>query len=113
MVAPRTGPPRTAGFGPGERDGHRDEWTIVELDAIGLADAGAAADLLEAAEDGLLFSSGMAAISTVMLAFLSSGDHAVIQRDIYGGTHHLITADFDRFRIDLMCRLLAVHRHRP
>ena len=55
---------------------------------------------LEAAEDGLLFSSGMAAISTVMLAFLSSGDHAVIQRDIYGGTHHLITADFDRFRID-------------
>ena len=23
-----------------ERDGHRDEWTIVELDAIGLADAG-------------------------------------------------------------------------
>ena len=55
---------------------------------------------LEGAEDGLLFSSGMAAVSTVMLAFLSSGDHAVIQRDIYGGTHHFITADFDRFRIE-------------
>jgi len=54
---------------------------------------------LEAAEDGILFSSGMAAISSVMIAFLSSGDHAVIQRDIYGGTHHFITADFDRFRI--------------
>jgi cystathionine beta-lyase len=55
---------------------------------------------LERAEDGMLFSSGMAAISSVMLAFLSSGDHAVIQRDIYGGTHHFITADFDRFRIE-------------
>jgi cystathionine beta-lyase len=55
---------------------------------------------LEAAEDGILFSSGMAAISSVMMAFLSSGDHAVIQRDIYGGTHHFITADFDRFRIE-------------
>lgn len=55
---------------------------------------------LEGAEDGLLFSSGMAAISSVMLAFLSSGDHAVIQRDIYGGTHHFVTADFDRFRIE-------------
>ena len=55
---------------------------------------------LEAAEDGILFSSGMAAISSVMLAFLSSGDHVVIQRDIYGGTHHFITADFNRFRIE-------------
>jgi cystathionine beta-lyase len=55
---------------------------------------------LEGAEDGLLFSSGMAAISSVLLAFLSSGDHAVVQRDIYGGTHHFITADFERFRIE-------------
>jgi cystathionine beta-lyase len=55
---------------------------------------------LEGAEDGILFSSGMAAVSSVMLTFLNSGDHAVIQRDIYGGTHHLITADFDRFRME-------------
>jgi cystathionine beta-lyase len=31
---------------------------------------------------------------------LSSGDHAVIQRDIYGGTHHFVTADFKRFGIE-------------
>jgi cystathionine beta-lyase len=55
---------------------------------------------LEQAEDGLLFSSGMAAVSAVFLAFLSSGDHAVIQRDIYGGTHHFVTAEFARYRID-------------
>jgi cystathionine beta-lyase len=55
---------------------------------------------LEGAEDGILFSSGMAAISAVMLAFLNSGDHAVIQKDIYGGTHHFVTADFKRFGIE-------------
>ena len=55
---------------------------------------------LEGAEDGILFSSGMAAISSVMMAFLNSGDHAVIQRDIYGGTHHFVTADFKRYGIE-------------
>lgn len=55
---------------------------------------------LEGAEDGLLFSSGMAAITTVLFSFLDSGDHAVLQRDIYGGTHHFITAEFERFGIE-------------
>ncbi len=55
---------------------------------------------LEGAQDGLLFSSGMAAISTVLLAFLCSGDHAVLQRDLYGGTHHFVTADFKRLGIE-------------
>ena len=55
--------------------------------------------VLEKGEDGLLFGSGMAAISTVLLSFLNSGDHAVLQRDIYGGTHHFVTADFKRFEI--------------
>jgi cystathionine beta-lyase len=55
---------------------------------------------LENAEDGLLFSSGMAAISTVIFSLLSSGDHVVLQRDIYGGTHHFVTADFERFGIE-------------
>ena len=55
---------------------------------------------LENAEDGLMFSSGMAAISTVMLSLLNSGDHIVLQRDIYGGTHHFVTAEFERFGIE-------------
>ena len=54
---------------------------------------------LENAEDGLVFSSGMAAISTVLFSFLNNGDHIVLQRDIYGGTHHFATAEFDRFGI--------------
>ncbi|MFX0117342.1 MAG: trans-sulfuration enzyme family protein [Candidatus Hodarchaeota archaeon] len=42
--------------------------------------------VLEGSEDAALFSSGMAAISTVLLTLLSSGDHVVATRDIYGGT---------------------------
>ena len=55
---------------------------------------------LENAEDGLVVSSGMAAISTVLFTFLKSGDHAVLQDDIYGGTHHFVTAEFKRFGIE-------------
>ncbi len=55
---------------------------------------------LEKTESGLLFSSGMAAISTVVYAFVGQGDHVVMQRDIYGGTHHFATAEFDRFGIE-------------
>jgi len=55
---------------------------------------------LENAQDGLIFSSGMAAISTVIFSFLGSGDHLVLPRDIYGGTHHFATAEFDKFGIE-------------
>ena len=55
---------------------------------------------LEKAECGLLFSSGMAAISTAILSTVNAGDHVVMQRDIYGGTHHFATADFGRLGIE-------------
>ena len=44
---------------------------------------------LEEAEDGVVFSSGMAAISTVLLSFLEAGDHVILQDEIYGGSHAL------------------------
>jgi cystathionine beta-lyase/cystathionine gamma-synthase len=40
---------------------------------------------LEGTDRALLFASGMAAITTSVLALLKSGDHVVAQRDIYGG----------------------------
>ncbi len=55
--------------------------------------------VLENAENGLVFSSGMAAISTALFSFLQSGDHVILQRDIYGGTHHFASAEFERFGI--------------
>jgi len=41
---------------------------------------------LEGAEDVAVFSSGMAAIATTIFTLVSSGDHVVSTRDLYGGT---------------------------
>jgi cystathionine beta-lyase len=54
---------------------------------------------LENAEDGIVFSSGMAAILTSLLAMLKAGDHAIFQNDLYGGTHHAIITEFPRYGI--------------
>ncbi len=54
---------------------------------------------LEHAEDALIFGSGMAAISTGLMAFLEAGDHIVLQNLIYGGTYNLIVKQFDKFGI--------------
>ena len=54
---------------------------------------------LECSESAMIFGSGMAAISTTLLTFLSSGDHILLQKDIYGGTRNLVEAQFDRFNI--------------
>ncbi len=54
---------------------------------------------LEHGEDALVFSSGMAAISTTFFAFLKRGDHVLLQKDLYGGTHQFIVNDLARFGI--------------
>ena len=54
---------------------------------------------LEGAEDGVLFSSGMAAISTTLLTLLRAGDHAVLQAELYGGTHAFVAELFQRLGI--------------
>ncbi len=41
---------------------------------------------LESADNALLFSSGMAAITSIILSIVHAGDHVVSMRDIYGGT---------------------------
>lgn len=56
---------------------------------------------LEGAEEGIVFSSGMAAISTVSLTLLNSGDHAVVQEEVYGGSHAFIEEHFRRFGISV------------
>ena len=55
---------------------------------------------LENAEDAIVTSSGMSAISTALLAVLSAGDHLLVQDSLYGGTHDLITKDFRAFGIE-------------
>ena len=45
---------------------------------------------LEKGESAIVFGSGMAAISTLLMAHLKPGDHAIFQNDLYGGTMQLI-----------------------
>lgn len=49
---------------------------------------------LEGAESALVTASGMAAISTALLAILGEGGHLLIQDQLYGGTHSFVTRDF-------------------
>ena len=55
---------------------------------------------LEGAEGGVLFSSGMAAMSTAILAFAAAGDHVVMMDELYGGTHAFATDLFGKFGIE-------------
>jgi cystathionine beta-lyase/cystathionine gamma-synthase len=57
---------------------------------------------VDGAEASLLFSSGMAAISTALLTLLKSGDEILCSAAIYGGTFHLIE--------DLLPKLGITHR---
>jgi cystathionine beta-lyase/cystathionine gamma-synthase len=49
---------------------------------------------LENAEAALVTASGMAAISTTLLALFSPGDHILVQDCLYGGTQDFIVSDF-------------------
>jgi len=55
---------------------------------------------LEHSESAMIFSSGMSAISTTLLAFLNAGDHIILQKDIYGGTRNLVEEQFERYNIE-------------
>jgi cystathionine beta-lyase/cystathionine gamma-synthase len=48
---------------------------------------------LEGAESALVTASGMAAITTALLAILGEGGHLLIQDQLYGGTHSFVTHD--------------------
>ena len=55
---------------------------------------------LEETDASLIFSSGMAAISTSLFTFLSKGEHAVFQKGLYGGTSHFLFKEMNRFGIE-------------
>lgn len=55
---------------------------------------------MEGAEDGYAFSSGMAAIFSTFAALLSSGDHIISSRSIFGSTHGLFTKYFPKWGIN-------------
>ncbi|MDR0429350.1 MAG: cystathionine gamma-synthase [Tannerellaceae bacterium] len=52
---------------------------------------------LEHAQYGLVFSSGLAAETTVLLSLLNPGDHIIAFDDLYGGTKRLINHVFSKY----------------
>jgi len=69
-------------------------WANPTVDAF----EAAVADL-EGAQDAEAFASGMAAISTVLLAECSAGDRIVAARQLYGGTFELLSQTLPRYGI--------------
>jgi methionine-gamma-lyase len=54
---------------------------------------------LEGGEDSIGLASGMAAISSALLAVLKHGDHVLVTKDVYGGTYSFLTSLAPRFGI--------------
>lgn len=55
---------------------------------------------LEGGESGIVFSSGMGAITTTLLSFLKAGDHVVAQTNHYMGTTEMVTHILPKFGIE-------------
>lgn len=55
--------------------------------------------LMEGTEDGIATASGMAAMYSSMAALLSSGDHVLASRSVFGSTHQILNLIFPRFGI--------------
>lgn len=56
---------------------------------------------LESAEDGLLFASGMAAITTTLFAMLSKGAHVVVTDDAYRRTRQFLNQILRRYGVEV------------
>lgn len=56
--------------------------------------------ILEKAEAGFAFASGMAAVFTGFAALLSSGDHILASRALFGSSHQILTRILTRWGID-------------
>jgi cystathionine gamma-synthase len=54
---------------------------------------------LEGAGDAVLFPSGMSAITTLLLAMLSPGDHVVLTADCYRRTRQFVTTTLQKFGV--------------
>ncbi len=55
--------------------------------------------VLEGGEAALLVSSGMAAVSTIVLTLVSSGEEIISTEPVYGGTYHLFQKVFPKLGI--------------
>ncbi len=55
---------------------------------------------LEGVERAFTFSSGMAAVSSVIAALVEKGDRIAASKDLYGGSHRILTKFFSKFGVE-------------
>src|SRR5690348_16487049 len=79
-------------------DGDRTEYARNNNPTVRDAERRIAA--LDGAEEALLFASGMAAITTAILALVKAGDHVVMFRDAYRKTRTFVTKTLARFGVE-------------
>lgn len=56
---------------------------------------------LEGADNAIITASGLAAITTALLAFLNSGDHVLIPDSIYSSARHFVVKELPRLGIEV------------
>ena len=78
------------------RTGGANTWWYTRLRNPTVEAAAAKLAALEGAERALLFSSGMAAIATTLLALLPEGGRVVAARDLYGDVYTLLANELPR-----------------
>jgi cystathionine beta-lyase/cystathionine gamma-synthase len=80
--------------GPGDHQGH--EYARVTNPTRSALEGNLAA--LEGASEGIVFSSGVAAMDSI-LRRLRAGDHVISSNDLYGGTYRLMRTQFEHLGI--------------
>ena len=56
--------------------------------------------LMEGAEDGIATATGMAAVNTCFMTFLSAGDHVISASAVFGSTHAILTKYLPKWGIE-------------
>jgi cystathionine gamma-synthase len=81
-----------------DKDPEREEYGRYGNPTVREVETRAAA--LDGTEDGVAFASGMAAVSTAILALTKSGDHVVLFSDCYRRTRQLVSKLLVRFGVE-------------
>ncbi len=81
--------------------GESDAYTYGRLSNPTINDTEVRLAALEGGEKAILFGSGMAAISTFLLATLKAGDHVIADKTLYGGAHSVFLHVLPNFGIEV------------
>lgn len=75
-------------------------WTYARSENPTRAALETALAQLEGVEKAYTFASGMAAVSSTVASLVKAGDRIVASRDLYGGSHRILTRFFSKFGVE-------------